>query len=255
MAENRRLFIDQSRLIHQIDFDRKVELTSHESHYLFRVMRLKFGDSISIVDGKGHLWNAIIEGEKLIRLTTLFKRPLQSSEKEKPLICIAVAIPKQGFDNFLQMSCEMGIDIIQPIISERSILKEYKNEKFIRWKKIIHEAVEQSERLWVPELRQILRIQDWLDQFSSHSHIAFAATRIDGLKDLAEWLNERPNQLSEVWIAIGPEGGWNNNEEKLVFESGISSISMGKTILRTSTAAVGACQLMISWRRLRQLLS
>jgi len=55
-------------------------------------------------------------------------------------------------------------------------------------------------------------------------------------------------------VAVGPEGGWNKDEEALAFDSGLYGVSMGETILRTSTAAVSACQLMTSWRRLKSSL-
>ena len=251
MIEKRRLLIDQDRLGEHIDSQRQIALTNSEMHYLSRVMRMKKGHLVDIVDGKGHLWNAEIEEGDFLKLTTNLNSPLQTSLREKPLICLAVSIPKKGFENVLQMCCEIGVDVIQPLISQRSIVKDSNNVKDLRWKKIIYEAVEQSERLWCPELRQVLKLQNWLNNYSPDSHIAFANPRIDGLKDCVEWLNQRPLKINEVWIAIGPEGGWNKYEQSLASDSGFDALSMGETILRTSTAAVGACQLMTSWRRLR----
>jgi len=68
------------------------------------------------------------------------------------------------------------------------------------------------------------------------------------------WIKETPHEDNQVWMVVGPEGGWNKDEEALAFDSGLSGVSMGETILRTSTAAVSACQLMISWRRLKSSL-
>ena len=152
------------------------------------------------------------------------------------------------------MSCEIGVDIIQPLISKRSVVKECNNEKIIRFQKIIHEAVEQSERLWSPELRQTLTFSNWINDLPSEAQIGFATTRIEDLQDCENWLEETPFKVNQVWVAIGPEGGWNKDEEALAFDSGLSGVSMGETILRTSTAAVSACQLMTSWRRLKSSL-
>jgi 16S rRNA (uracil1498-N3)-methyltransferase len=52
-------------------------------------------------------------------------------------------------------------------------------------------------------------------------------------------------------VVIGPEGGWNKDEEELAFNAGFVGVSMGETILRTATAAVSASQVMTSWRRLK----
>ena len=254
MAEKRRLFIDPSRLSDELDFNGLLELTSDESHYLSRVMRMRSEDLLEIVDGEGHLWTAKIIGKHNIKLINSFDSPPKGGSKEQPLICIAVSVPKKGFDNFLQMSCEIGVDMIQPLISKRSVVKELNNERIIRYQKIIHEAVEQSERLWSPHLRQVLKFHDWVKGVPSGSQIGFTTTRIEDLQDCMEWLDERPHKVDQVWLVIGPEGGWNKYEEALAFDSGFVGVSMGKTILRTSTAAVSACQLMASWRRLNASL-
>ena len=254
MAEKRRLLITSNRLSNEIDSNGELKLTSDESHYLSRVMRMRSEDLLEVIDGKGNLWNAKIVKNKAIKLSSSFDSPLQVVSREEPLICIAIVIPKKGFENFLQMSCEIGVDVIQPLISKRSVVKECNNEKIIRYQKIIHEAVEQSERLWSPQLKKTLKFQDWVNALPTNSQIGFATTRIKDLQDCVEWLEERTDKVTRVWLVIGPEGGWNKDEEALAFDSGFDGVSIGRTILRTSTAAVSACQLMTSWRRLKSSL-
>ncbi len=254
MAEKRRLFINPYRLSDEIDSNGELILTSNESHYLSRVMRMRSEDHLEVIDGKGRLWNAKILERNTIKFTNGFDKPIRVASRERPLICIAVVIPKKGFENILQMSCEIGVDIIQPLISKRSVVKECNNEKFIRFKKIIYEAVEQSERLWSPELMQSLTFYDWINDLPSEAQIGFSTTRIQNLQDCVNWLKETPHKVNQVWMVIGPEGGWDKNEEALAFEAGFAGVSMGETILRTSTAAVSACQLMTSWRRLKSPL-
>ena len=254
MAEKRRLLINPNRLSHEIDCNGELKLTSNESHYLSRVMRMSSDDMFEVIDGKGHLWDAKIVKNKAIKFTSGIDTPIKVISRKKPLISIAVAIPKKGFDNFLQMSCEIGVDIIQPLISKRSVIKEFNNVKIIRYKKIIRESVEQSERLWSPEIRQALDFPKWVDNLPSYSQIGFATTRIEDLQDCVDWLKQTPHKISQIWIVIGPEGGWTKDEEALAFNSGLVGVSMGETILRTSTAAVSACQLMTSWRRLKSTL-
>ncbi len=251
MAEKRRLFINPNRLSSEIDSNGELILTSDESHYLSRVMRMRSEDLLEVIDGKGRLWNAKIVEKKTIKLTNGFDKPLKVVSRERPLICIAVVIPKKGFENFLQMSCEIGVDIIQPLISKRSVVKECHIEKIIRYHKIIHEAVEQSERLWSPELMQTLTFINWMNDLPSEAQIGFATTRIKDLQDCMNWLKETSDKVNQVWVVIGPEGGWNRDEEALAFDAGCFAVTMGETILRTSTAAVSACQLMTSWRRLK----
>tara|TARA_B100000965_G_scaffold402105_2_gene427340 strand:+ start:992 stop:1759 length:768 start_codon:yes stop_codon:yes gene_type:complete len=248
MAEKRRLLISQKRIWNDVDPYGKLELTSDESHYLTRVMRMRPENLLEVIDGKGHIWNAKIVNKKSIELTS-FETPFLEVSRDKPLISIALAIPKKGFENFLQMSCEIGIDIIQPLVSKRSVVKECSNEKINRYQKIIDEAVEQSERLWSPQLKHPLKFPVWVNNLPSDSQIGFATTRIEELKDCIDWLNERPHNINQVWLVIGPEGGWDKDEEALAFESRFDGVSIGDNILRTSTAAVCACQMMTSWRK------
>ena len=254
MAEKRRLFIDSNRLSDEIDFKGELKLTSGESHYLNRVMRMRLEDPLEVIDGKGNLWNGKIVGKKNIKLTNRFDNPSKVVSREKPLICVAVTIPKKGFADFLQMSCEIGVDIIQPLISKRSVVKEFNNEKFLRYQKIIHEAVEQSERLWSPQIMQSKKFSNWINDLPSDSQVAFATTRNEDLQDCLDWLKAIPHNVNQVWLVIGPEGGWDRTEEALAFESGLIGVSMGANILRTSTAAVSACHLMTSWRRFKSSL-
>ncbi len=251
MAEKRRLFIDPTRFKDAFDFNGELELTSDESHYLSRVMRMRSEDLLDVIDGKGNLWNAKIVKKQSIKLLNSFNTPIQTVSRAKPLICIAISIPKQGFEYFLQMSCEIGVDVIQPIISKRSVVKEFNKDKMIRYQKIISEAVEQSERLWCPEVLQALKFPIWINDLPSDSQIGLATTRIEDLQYCEDWLKETSDKVNQVWVVIGPEGGWNKDEEVLAFDSGFVGLSLGDSILRTSTAALSACQLMASWRRLK----
>ena len=254
MAERRRLFITPNRLSDEIDSNGKLILNSDESHYISRVMRMRSEDLLEVVDGKGHLWNAKVVEKKSIKLTNGFDKPLKIVSRDSPLISIAVVIPKKGFENFLQMSCEIGVDIIQPLISKRSVVKDCNREKISRFQKIINEAVEQSERLWSPDLMQPLTFENWIKNLPPESLVGFATTRVQGLQDCVYWLKSIPNEINRIWMVIGPEGGFNKDEEELAFDSCFAGVSLGKNILRTSTAAICACQLMTSWRRLRSSL-
>jgi 16S rRNA (uracil1498-N3)-methyltransferase len=84
MAEKRRLFIKLNRLRDEIDSNGELKLTSNESHYLFRVMRMRSEDLLEVIDGKGRLWNAKIVEKKAIKLTNGFDKPLQFVSRERP---------------------------------------------------------------------------------------------------------------------------------------------------------------------------
>ena len=255
MTELRRLFIDALRLQTLCSENQLISLKGKESHYLNRVLRLKEGDVVNIVDGCGNLWQARLHESDFLQLCSKLEKPLIKEARQKTLICLAVVIPKKGFEDVLRMSCEMGVDIFQPLISERRVFNNDNEDKFIRWNEILRQSVEQSERLWIPKLLKTIPIETWLNQSSLTTSIsmatAIATTRRNESKEFQLWLSNLPKQLDQVWVLIGPEGGWSHNETALSIDKGCFAVNFGKNILRTSTAAIAASQLMASWRRIK----
>ncbi len=249
MAELRRLLIENFRLKANIGIDGVLPLNSHEKHYLKRVLRLRRGDAIAVLDGVGHLWEATLLGVDSIRLSSSLDCPLETQPRPKPLIGLAVVLPKRGFSEMLRMSCEIGVDIIQPLCSERSVVHIDKAKKSSRWEGILREAVEQSERLWIPEFRSIIHVSEWLKEKPSKASFAFASTRLPGSNDLQFWMMGIEQKIDQIYVAIGPEGGWTPKEQALAKELSCIDVQLGESIMRTSTAAVVATKLMVDWRR------
>ncbi|ABX08712.1 16S rRNA (uracil(1498)-N(3))-methyltransferase [Prochlorococcus marinus] len=249
MAELRRLLIGQDRIENIDKNDRLLLLKPNETHYLTRVLRLKPGDEIFIVNGYGSLWRGCLEKSDSLTLLSSLTNPEIFHQRANPLICLAVVLPKKGFDEILRFCTEVGVDIFQPLISERSINQDIGILRLKRWQSIINEAVEQSERLWMPELRPPIRFQDWVTE-SSIGAVSIGTTRENRYCELETWLAQLSNDLSHVWIAIGPEGGWSSTELSLALKHGAQYVQFGETILRVSTAAICSAQLMASWRRL-----
>ena len=120
MAELRRLLIDP-KMISVVDaFDSDILLNPNEAHYLRRVLRLKKNESFAIVDGVGHLWEALLISGNTFKLKTDFYSPLEEQPLPTPLICLGVVVPRHGFDEVLRMCCEIGVDLLQPLRAERS---------------------------------------------------------------------------------------------------------------------------------------
>ena len=250
MAELRRLLIEHVRLKNNIGIDRSLCLEPQEAHYLKRVLRLRRGDLIEIVDGVGNLWEAIFQGDTSIHVSSFLDCPLETQPCPNPLVGLAVVVPKRGFDELLRMSCEIGVDIIQPLSSDRGVVRMQTNgEKSARWHGILREAVEQCERLWKPEFREAIDFEVWVEQRPSEAIFAFATTRSRETMDFQLWMKELKKGMDQVWVIIGPEGGWTQREQLLAQHANFKEIQLGDSIMRTSTAAVAATQLMVSWRR------
>ena len=248
MSELRRILIEPERFNRDKDYN-IINIEEREFHYLNRVMRLKNNDKLLVSDGCGNLWVVIFTGSHYLKIISKLQDSILVKKRKSPLIGLAVAIPKKGFDEILRMTTEIGVDKIQPLVSSRSDVKITKSKD--RWRSIIRESFEISERLWQPILYEPISFQDWLKTKTSNSLYSIAATRKTELTDLKSSLAISYKRQDIIWIAIGPEGGWTDDELYDCKEAGFNFVQLGDSILRTSTAAIVAISNLSSWRETR----
>ena len=250
----------------------ELRLEPAEVHYLLRVLRLRPGDRFALVDGAGRLWTAGLalaeqlaeplverrgrvpaEQPLVARLEQPLARPLQWQPQPQPSLALAVAMPRRDGDVLLRMACELGIDSFLPLVASRSVAGEGLARE--RAAAILREACEQSERLWQPRFELPQQASQLLATPAAGIGL-LATTRQADLPSLDQALNHWQAASSggpfrsggSVLLAIGPEGGWTSEEEKLALAAGWQAVSLGATILRVSTAAVAAAALLSRWR-------
>ncbi len=248
MAECRRLLIQPARLENCLKNTNVIPLTIQEDHYISRVLRLRKGDKINLIDGFGNLWLAEYYKNNILKVNSSFLEPDLIKSKPTPLICLAIALPKKGIEDVVRFCTEIGIDVIQPIFSERSVVDKINTARLTRLELICNEAIEQSERLWKPEIRKPIEFSKWLDVSDAKRLFNIAVTRIPRAIPLGSALTNYSNDVKEIWVFVGPEGGWTEHEINFAIDKNFIEIVLGETILRTSTAAIVATQLMQSWR-------
>ena len=244
-----RLIISNKRL-QSLD-NNQLKLTSEEAHYLNKVMRIKIGEEIYITNGEGSLWIGNKNKNNFIDISNINK-PILFQDKKIISLGIAVAMPKNGFEDILKMCTEIGIDFIQPLYSEHQI-KRMSNQalKMDRWNTIINEAVEQCERLWKPNVLNILDICDWIISLKAKDIISISLTRDENCISLNDWLKMQNLPIQEttvIWNVIGPEGGWSKREICCFKDNKIQFTKLSESILRTSTACVTASSILSQWR-------
>ncbi len=247
MAERRRLLID-SRRLQCADDSRRFALEEDETRYLRKVLRLRQGDQVDVIDGCGHLWMArLLDGHHL-ELCTEIQVPSQSVLAPRPQLGLAIALIRRGMDDVMRMTCELGVDRLQPLQAQRCVPQaEHRPE---RWGSILREALEQCERLWAPELPGVCAAADWW-QTPEHSDLRLiAVSRETAVPRLSDLLAARASANQSIWLAIGPEGGWTDQELAAARAAGWVSVSLGDTILRSSTAAVAGATMLNNWRTL-----
>ena len=246
MAERRRLLIEPARLRDAQALGR-LGLTAAEARYLKRVLRLRPGAEVHVVDGCGQLFGTRLTPEGELSLDRGADARLQSLAAPQPRLGLAVALMRRGMDEVMRMACELGVDRLQPLQAQRCVPQaEYRPD---RWGVILREAVEQCERLWAPELLPVLSTDDWWGTLSAENLRLIAVTRDQACSDLSTVLAAQKCLPGGCWITIGPEGGWTSAERVSAAEAGWCGVGLGGTILRSSTAAVAAATALCSWRR------
>ena len=251
MAELRRILVESHRLTGTDANEGLLHLNSNEAHYLRRVLRLRVDNPLAVVDGIGHLWEAHLQEGDYLKLATPITHPISHQPCPTPQLCLAVVLPRRGFEEVLRMCCELGINLIQPLRSERSTPQA--EDRPARWKVILREAIEQSEQLWQPTLLPLVETSKLWTSPSVNDVFAIATTRRMGLTDLQLWNEGLAQGFDHLWVAIGPEGGWSPNEESSAEGAGWVPVGLGDSILRTCTAAVAATQTTVSTRRIRPI--
>jgi len=212
-------------------------LTPQQQHYLLRVLRLRDGDKFIVMDGMGKWWLARLQGEQGEVL-----EPLEVKTELPVAITLMMALPKgNGFDEIVRCCTELGVISITPILSDRTLLNP-SHQKLERWQRIASEAAEQSERAVVPTILQPVAFNTAIKETTAtHRYICEARGDYPHLQQV---INKTAN---EIIIAIGPEGGWTNQELEIAIASGFQPISLGRRILRAVTAPIVAISLIAAY--------
>ena len=209
--------------------------SKEESRHCIKVLRKKIGDKINLVDGKGTLYYTVIVDDNPKACKVEVKKKEINFNKRSYRIHMVVS-PTKNIDRyewFLEKATEFGVDEITPVICQNSERKEIKIE---RLNKILIAAMKQSLKAFLPQINKTVKWGEFIHQkFNSNRFIAHCR---DGRKTpLKQWL--KPQQ--DVMILIGPEGDFSDTEIREAMNNGFVPVSLGKSRLRTETAAIAAC--------------
>jgi len=233
-----RIVVDPANIQpHQIQFN------SEQQHYLTRVLRLHPGDRVIVMDGQGNSWLTALDRS----LNASILEPIHTQTELPIAITLVMALPKgNGFDDIVRQATELGVSQIQPVISDRTLLKP-SPQKRDRWYRIMQEAAEQSERQLVPTLLEPLAFGDYLQSYKTlPSTTAYLCTPRQSSPHLLTQLQVAQSSPS-IHIAIGPEGGWTDAEIEQAIAAGFQLASLGDRILRAVTAPIVAIALIAAW--------
>ncbi len=215
------------------------QLSEEESKHAVRVLRLRVGDRVQLIDGVGGFYKAEILDAHPKR--TQLKILSYISEFQKPNYNLHIAIaPTKNIDRiewFLEKATEIGIQEITPIISEHSERKDVKTE---RLNKVVISAMKQSLKAYMPILNEAVSFDLFLKTIESEQGLNKAIAHCEEDKD-KKYLNQEFQSNQKYLILIGPEGDFSPFEIEKAISAGFVPVSLGEARLRTETAAVYAC--------------
>ena len=215
----------------------EIILIDSDIHHIKNVMRMNKGEKIEVIcDNKLYICN--IENLNPLSLSV----DSISLEERGILYDVTIAlglVKEQKMDLILQKLTELGVSRIIPVEMERSIVKidkERLKKKMVRWQTICKEASEQSKRMDIPTVTNIMTIEDLI---RIESDIKLVASTKEKNKMLDYYL-QRANECVKIIMVIGPEGGISEREESFLLANGFDSVSFGPLIFRVETAAIYA---------------
>ncbi len=209
-----------------------VKVTDKDTiHKIRNVLRLKASDNLLVFDGQGKEYSCRISqiDRNIVVLNEVsLQRRSQNSE-----ISLALAFPmtkEESIDFILQKATELGVSKFIPFTSERSLNIKVSAAKFSRWRKIIIEAVRQSERLWIPKLADTISFSS-LIKCSQEVKLAGA---VDGESLKPSLINNS----KDIIFAIGPVGDFSPGEYQKLKASGFKFVKLSDHLLKVETAAI-----------------
>ena len=229
----------EARFFYVPDAENNNELPTEEAMHALRVLRLKSGDEMFLMDGTGAFYKAEVTLAATKHCLYEIKEKMPQEKTWNGNICIAMA-PTKMMDRtewFAEKATEIGVDELAFLnckFSERKVMRT------VRLDKIIISAVKQSRKPWKPVLHPLTSFKDFVaKERDGMKFIAHCYNEIES-QDLFDTLSKNKATANNITILIGPEGDFSIDEVRLAIKNGYIPVSLGKSRLRTETAALYA---------------
>ncbi|MFZ0516710.1 MAG: RsmE family RNA methyltransferase [Acidobacteriaceae bacterium] len=223
-------------------------LLEEQAAHLARVLRAQVGQEFDIVAG-----HAVRRGvvEKVSANTVEFSLHEEVEPGESlPLIVGLSVVRFERMEWAIEKLTELGVARMIPLTAQRSEkhLVQAAMKRCERWRKISRESAQQSRRSQVPEISDPMSVTDCITE--SRDSLRYLFSEEERSRSLWESLMTTDRNIApstKMYAAIGPEGGWAPSELSGFASSGWQSVSLGKNILRTETAAIAVASLIGAW--------
>jgi 16S rRNA (uracil1498-N3)-methyltransferase len=239
----RRFFIDPENIVGPTAL-----LTGTEARHISSVLRLSTGTKITLFDGSGSYYEALITKTSAGRIETKIVSIIPyiaSAEDIHPALHLGMGLLKgKKMDLIIQKITELGVESLRPFRSRFCAAHDHAHGRLSRWQKIALEACKQSNRPKLPELHSISEFKNLLSETAQNDHdLKLIFWEEQGQKTIHE-IFASGDEKKSVLILIGPEGGFSTDEVKEAVARGFQPVTLGSRILRAETAAIAAAAIL-----------
>ena len=225
-------------------FDKKLSINimiyikEKQHHFLKNVLRIKVKDLITVFDGVTGEWLSEVISINRDNTVLQIKKKISEIEEETDLWLIFSPIKLFRMNITIQKATELGVSQFIPCITQNT------NQTKINMRNLymnIIEAAEQSERLTLPKLNEVVNLNNLLRDFPKDRGLIFCNENDKNLPSIFKALENKSSIFKKWAILIGPEGGFSETETKEILSiSSTIPVSLGKRILRSDTATTVA---------------
>ena len=218
------------------------ELPADEAVHALRVLRLKPGDEMMLMDGRGNYYRAEVSLAHSHHCMYDIKETMPQPRQWRGHVHLAIAPTKmmERMEWMIEKAVEIGVDEISFLdcqFSERRVVK------IPRADKIVVAATKQSHKAWKTQLNEMVSFDDFIRQpFSGRKYIAHCYEEVARTYLYDEL--RLPSDTEDALVLVGPEGDFSIDEVRRAVASGYQSVHLGKSRLRTETAGLSAVMMM-----------
>jgi 16S rRNA (uracil1498-N3)-methyltransferase len=223
-------------------------ITGAQAQHMARVLRAQPGMEADVVAG-GHVFHAEVAAVHADEVRFNLIAEVQAD----PALPVTLVISIYKFDRMewaLEKATELGVAAVAPVIARRTEkhLAAAATKRAERWRRVVHEAAQQSRRSDVPLIHEPASLASRARAVSNSTRIVLAEQeRTTTLRRaIEEAVAAAEDEMPKLEVAIGPEGGWAPEEEALFDANGWRAVSLGPRILRAETAAIAALAVIAS---------
>ena len=226
----------------------RLTLSGETAHHLLHVLRIQPGEEVAVLDGRGREARArFVEarrGQAWLDIVSQTEHP-----RPEVSIVLAQALPKgEKMDWIAQKATELGAAEIAPVVTERCVMQlegAKAESRRQRWTRIVGAAAEQCGTPWIPEIRPVVRLAEFLEGVRGRETLLVGA--LSGQpRPLREAVAElKAHRTKRVTLLIGPEGDLTEAEVAAALDAGGIAVSFGPRVLRVDTAAIYGLSVLV----------